>query len=301
MRVTLVSGRNVAATGVDRYADAISRALRGLGVEVEERVHRRREWRVLGKPVGGFASLWAQRALARRGDAPVLHALDPAVAGRGSDVVTVQDLLPEEFPGWFLRSAGDRLNWRLARRYVSRAPRVIAASRATADALVARWEIPRERIRVVHHGIDAATFHPQDGGHPLLSRDGPTIVYVGDDNPRKNVGLVVRALAALRARDGLEPRLVRCGPARFPEVREAYHADAKAGGVKVVEAGYLPDADLRALLSGAAAFAWPTLGEGFGFPPLEAMACGTPVIALDTPVNREVCGPLARYHADEPQ
>lgn len=299
MKVTLVSGRNAQATGVDRYQDAIAKALRAQGVDLEERVIRRREWKPFGRPVGGFASMWAQRALARHGDADVVHALDPAVASRGIDVVTVQDVLPEMFPAWFLTTRGDRLNWRLTRKYVSAAPRVIAASQATADLLHERWAVPRERVTVVHHGIDTASFRPVDERHPLVEDGRPTFVYVGDDNPRKNLALFVRALALL-AKDGLRPRLVRCGPSRFPAVREEYAALAKEGGVEVVEAGYVEDADLRALLSSATAFAWPTLGEGFGFPPLEAMACGLPVVAHDIPINREVCGPLASYHADEP-
>jgi len=243
--------------------------------------------------------MWTQRAFARHGDADVVHALDPAVASRGVDVVTVQDVLPEMFPEWFLRTRGERLNWRLTRKYVSRVPRIIAASAATADELHARWGIRRERMSVVHHGIDTAFFHPVEGKHPLLSKEGPTFVFVGDDNPRKNIGLVVEALAIL-AKDGPRPRLVRCGPSRYPPVREAYHASAKKGGVDVVEAGFVKDEDLRALLSGATAFVWPSLGEGFGFPPLEAMACGCPVIANDIPINREICGPLAGYHANDP-
>lgn len=295
-RALLVSGRNVQATGVDRYAREIAKALRAAGVDVKERVRQRREWRIMGRPVGGLASLWLQglRRQPREG-ADLVHALDTSVASRGCDVVTVQDILPEQFPRWFLRTASQRLDWRLTRRATTRVPIVLSASEATAELLVERWGIERERIVVAHHGIDNKDFHRVNEPSPLVADKGRTFVYVGDDNPRKNL---LRAVEGL-ARIGEPARLVRCGPSRFPDVREAYHAAAKEGGVEIVEAGYVDDAQLRALLSNADAFVWPTLGEGFGFPPLEAMACGCPVVALSTPVNEEICGPLASYHADD--
>lgn len=295
MRVALAFAKNRLATGVDRYAREFPAALRKLGVDTREVVVERREAKVAGLRIGGNLSVWAQRLRLRRGDADLLHALDPAVATRRADVVTVHDLLPEEFPDLLLASRGDRLDWGMTRAAAKRARWFVTPSEATRRALVERWGIDPGRVVASHHGLDHATFRPTPGGSPYLARDKPTLVYVGDDNPRKNVGLVVDALA----KAGIDARFVRVGPARFPDVHEAYRRRAKEAGIDLVEPGYLDDGQLARLLTGAAAFVWPTRGEGFGFPPLEAMACGAPVVALDTPINHEICGPLARYHADD--
>lgn len=300
MRVALAYAKNRLATGVDRYAREFPRALRGIGVGVSERPIERRELKVGPVRVGGNASVWAQRLGLRRGDADLLHALDPAAAPARADVVTVHDLLPEEFPDLFLASAGARLDWSMTRANARRARFFVTPSEATRRALIDRWQVEGARIVAAPHGIDHDVFRPTPVGSRWLAEGRPTLVYVGDDNPRKNVDLAVAAVGELKARHGIDARFVRVGPARFPDVHEAYRRAAKERGVDLVEPGYLSDEELVPLLSGAAAFLWPTRGEGFGFPPLEALACGAPVVALDTPIDREICGPHARYHPDDP-
>lgn len=300
MKVALASAKNRQATGVDRYAREIASALRAKGVDAREIVLERREAKIGPLRVGGFASLWLQRLRARRGDADLLHALDPAAATRGCDVVTIHDILAEQFPDLFLTDLRARLDWTLTRRLARGARMIVTSSDATKDEIVKRWGYDASRIVTAHLGIDHARFRPTPGGSPLLAKDGPTLVYVGDDNPRKNVVLAVRALGALRETHGVRARLVRVGPSRFESVHGEYRRIAKEQELDLVEPGFLGDEEMVKLLSGASAFVWPTLGEGFGFPPLEAMACGAPVVALDTPVNREIAGPLARYHENDP-
>lgn len=299
MRAVLASAKNRQATGVDRYAREIAAALRALGVTTREVVIERREARIAGIRMGGSLSLWAQRLRAARGDADVLHALDPNVVSKGTDVVTIHDLLIEEYASELQPTARARLDWRMTRALAKRVPFLITHSEAGRQEVLRRWGVAPERVVASHLGIDHATFHPVTERSPLLAEGKPTLAYVGDDNPRKNVGLLVHALADLRARHGIEARLVRVGPSRHPAIHEAYRASARSSNVDLVEPGYVDDAALVALLSHVDAFLWPSRGEGFGFPPVEAMACGAPVVALDTPVAREVLGPGARYHADD--
>lgn len=299
MTVALVSSRNVQATGVDRYAVNLGAALARAGAQVERVDLQRKEWRVGSRQVGGLASLWWQRLASRVSGFEVVHALDPSVAMANTDVVTVHDLLVELDPATYQRTLGAKLDWRLSRRQASRAPYLIAVSEVTRQAILDAWGIDPSRVTTIHHGIDADVFHPVRADSPLLAKDKPTFVYVGDDNPRKNVGLVVDALRVLRRDHGVEARFVRVGPSRHPSVHGPYRSIAANEALDLVEPGFVPDDELPALLSGAAAFVWPTRAEGFGIPPLEAMACGAPVVALDTPINREVCGPSARYHQDD--
>lgn len=297
-RVALVSALNPEATGVDRYARALAEALRAEGASVEAVRLERRELRLGPLRAGGVASLWWRRARLDPPGADVVHATDPASATRRAHVVTVHDLIPETHPEWSGGLAA-RAEWAWGRAVARRAPALIAVSEATRQETLRRWRVPAERVHVVHHGVDAERFRPSRDPSPLLAPDVPTLAYVGDDNPRKNLALAVSTVAALRERHGVRARLVRAGPARFPGA--PWRALARERGVDLVEPGFLGDDALRALLSGAAAFLWPSLAEGFGFPPLEAMACGAPVLALDTPVNREVLGGLASFHADEPR
>ena len=301
MSVALLYGEGVFATGVKRYADSLEAEYARMGVDAERVLLTRRELRLGFVRAGGFLSLWGARAMAKRTRHDVVHALDPAVATSQTDVVTVHDLIAETHAHWYTHDVVTRLDLRFTRRYARRVPHVIADSDYTRDAIIQHWGVPPERIRTVHLGIDHGLFRPLDAPARALAQDKPNLVFVGDDNPRKNIVLAVRAVAQLKVRHDIDARLIRIGADKFPGVHLGYRQEAATLGVELVEPGALPDDELVATLSGADALVWPTLAEGFGFPPLEAMACGTQVVALDTPINREICASAARYHPDAPE
>ncbi|MFA5862232.1 MAG: glycosyltransferase family 1 protein [Candidatus Thermoplasmatota archaeon] len=298
MKVALVAGRNVMATGIDRYVRSLASELKNEGVDVQLIVQQRREMKLGPMRVGGFLSLYAARFARRPAGVDIVHALDPAVAGPRTDVVTVHDIIAEQFPQWYLRDVRAKVDWAITRHYARSARLLIADSEATRAEIIERWHVPADRVRVAHLGVDASFFAPAGEPSKLLAAERSNVVYVGDDNPRKNIALVVEALALLRIR-GVNARFLRLGPSRFPKVHDAYRQRAKETGVDLVEPGFVSDAEVHALLTHAQAFVWPSLAEGFGLPPLEAMACGLPVVALDTLVNREVLAPLARFHPDD--
>lgn len=296
MKVALTYGEGIFATGVKRYAEHLLPELLLMGVDAEQRALKRRELRFGRRVLGGYVSVWGARLGGRPTGFDVVHALDPSVAARGTDVVTIHDLVVEMFPGWYQTTLAAKIDQRILRTIARRAPFFLADTEATRGEVISRWGVDPERVNVVHLGIDLKTFRPVERPAPLAPGDKPTFVLVGDDNPRKNVRLAVETIVALRAAHGIDARLIRLGAARWPAVSNEYRAIARDGKVDLAEPGGLSDEDLIALLSHADALLWPSLAEGFGFPPLEAMACGTPVVALDTPVNREVCGPLTTYH-----
>jgi glycosyltransferase involved in cell wall biosynthesis len=298
MSVGLLYGRNVFQTGVKRYAEELERELRAQGEDVERVEIARRELRFGKLRVGGFVSFWLAR-LAKAPRHDVVHALAPALAVRGTDVLTIHDLTEEVFPQWYQRGLATRADIRLTRAIGRRVPWLVADSEVTRQHAIKLWKVAPERVVTVHLGIDPERFQPTSERTPLLAEDKPNLVFTGDDNPRKNIALAVRAVAALRREHGIDARLVRVGPTRDPDVHDAYRREAKEQGVDLVEPGFVDDRDLVSLYSHADAFLWPPVAEGFGLPPLEAMACGAPVVALDTPINREVGGPLACYHRDD--
>jgi len=223
----------------------------------------------------------------------------PVVHPRRS-VVTVHDLgylyYPQAHPTlsrWYLD---------LSTRYNARAAtHVIADSVATQRDLVARYRVPAAKITVVYPGRDAAIAPVRDGAGLIATsaRYGLTpgyILYVGTLHPRKNLTRLVEAYALLRQQPpprGEWPPLVLAGRRGWMYDRLAARVRELGLEREVIFPGYVPQADLAALYTGAACFVMPSLYEGFGLPVLEAMACGVPVVAANASSLPEVAGDAA--------
>lgn len=203
----------------------------------------------------------------------------PFFRGAESEVICVHDLAWRIFP----RSKSLRFRSYMNARLPSalrRAKRIVSVSEATAGDLKREYgEGLADRIRIVHNGVDLDTFSP--GG---TRSDEPFLAVVGNQDPRKNLGTLLDALPAFRAR--IRPcRLVLVGPGTTP----------RPSPPAVDFVGYLDDSDLVDLYRASMMVVQPSLYEGFGLPVLEAMACGTPVACADIPVFREIAGDCARF------
>ncbi len=216
-------------------------------------------------------------------------------------VLTVHDLIFERYPEY--HTARNRLFLRAALpRFVQAAQRVIAVSEQTKRDLVELYGTPPEKIDVVYEGIDPVFAPAAPAVVAQVSRqyspnaDGigarPYLLMVGTLEPRKNHLTAMRALARLKAQ-GFPHRLLIAGGEGwlFDEIR----AQVAELGLEedVTFAGHVPFGDLVALYSGADCLLMPSLYEGFGFPVLEAMACGAPVICSNTSSLPEVAGDAA--------
>ena len=189
----------------------------------------------------------------------------------------------------------------LSTRFSVRSARlVIAISHATADDLQKHYQVPEEKIRVIWHGVDTF-FQPVPFRAELMRvrveyqipTQRPFLLYVGTLQPRKNLERLVEAYAAGLRESRLgtpPPTLVLAGKKGW--LYDKLFAQVKSLGLEedVYFPGYIAQADLPALLSGALAFVFPSLYEGFGMPALEAMACGTPLIASRASSLPEVVG-----------
>lgn len=212
---------------------------------------------------------------------------------RGKVIVTCHDLIsvffPENLPlaSRFFYSQWEPFSYR-------KAAKIIAISEHTKKDLMAFLKIPEEKIRVIHLAA-SRDFRPIKSKKTLKKiqkkyRTGPNyILDVGTLEPRKNLSFLVRAYA-LAVREGADVKLVITGKkgwyfeGLFKLVDDLNLKD------KIIFTGYVAENDLPALYSGAKAFVFPSLYEGFGLPPLEAMACGTPVISSNTSSMPEVIG-----------
>ena len=214
-------------------------------------------------------------------------------------VVTVHDLGYRYFPE--AHKALDRVYLDLSTRFNARsAAHVLADSQATKDDLVRFTGVAANRVTVVHLGRDEA-LAPVDDPQRIadmqqrlgLQQQGepaaPAIVYVGTLQPRKNLVRLVDAFALARQQRP-DLQLVLAGKRGWlaDPIFERVAALGLQGAVRFP--GFVADADLPALLSSALCFAFPSLHEGFGFPVLEAQACGAPVLAANSSSLPEVAG-----------
>ncbi len=237
-------------------------------------------WNWLGRPLAEDLAPGAQ----------VVHATTWAVPGtRLPLAVTVHDLAFLRSPEHFTRRGNTYFKRSLERTRCG-ADAVIAPSQATADHCV-REGIPASRIEVVPHGVrtlpvgegEVSRFRSAHG----LQRE--YVLWTGTREPRKNLPTLLRAFALLAPRCP-DLDLVLVGPAGWgDDAQEQALLTELSGRVHVL--GRLSDADLAAAYTGARAFAFPSIWEGFGLPVLEAMAYGTPVVTSAGTCMEEVCGP----------
>ena len=261
LRDALAARDDVELVELSHPRRAVPRVVRGLDRELR--------WFWLGLP----------RAL--RGSRPDLLHLPAAVGPWRAPVplvVTVHDVMALEHPEWFSRA--NALQQRLALPRLARsARRVLVPSRYTAERLLAATGIGGDRVRVAPWGVDVG-FAPGPVDEAVLARHGverPYLLAVGTLQPRKGLEELLEAVG--------DRRLVVVGARGW---RDEAIAERLRG--RALLTGRVDDDELVALLRGADALVHAAHEEGFGFPPLEAMACGTPVVAYRSSSVPEVVG-----------
>lgn len=191
------------------------------------------------------------------------------------------------------------------RRALHRACCILSVSEATRRDLRRLFELPAEKIQVVYNALDArlAQQPPAGEAERTLSRysvQGPYLLYAGNVKPRKNIPRLIEAFAIVR--DELrghpqlkELKLIIIGDelSKHPQLRHAVVKSRTQQDVRFL--GFLPPQALSVFYARAAAFVFPSLHEGFGLPPLEAMALGTPVVTSNVSALPEVLGDAAVY------
>ncbi len=224
-----------------------------------------------------------------------MHSLPYLRSKKTKTVATIHDLAFKFFPDFFPRGDLRRLN--LFTDYAIRnADRLIAVSNSTKNDIMKLYPgVEEDKIKVVYHGYDKTLFNMSVSQKEIrvtkakygISHAG-YIIYVGAVQPRKNIGVLIDAFNIVRKKKEFEDfGLVIAGGLGWM-YKDIIRKIGKAENV--VALGNFKTEDLPALISGAEVFVLPSLYEGFGLPVLEAMACGTPVIAADNSSLREVAG-----------
>jgi glycosyltransferase involved in cell wall biosynthesis len=278
------------AAGIARYARGLTAALkerddlRVIELGGGEVVPRGTLWKKFVTARQDFLWYpWLARSRARNVNADVYHSplpRGPLTRGRPPFVVTVHDLAQihyaETTTRWSRIYAAATL-----RRVIDAADRIIVPSLNTAADLSSTLKIRPERIRVVMPGIDPIFLRALQS-QPVVA--GPYVLFVGTPEPRKNLPRLIEAMRLLRAR-GFRERLVIAGSGGWGNVSlESENVD---------QLGRVSDDQLAALYAHASCLAIPSLHEGFGLPAIEAMACGSPVVAGRTGALPEITGGAA--------
>ena len=212
-------------------------------------------------------------------------------------IATVYDLVWVRFPETMTKY-NLLVHQLCAKRAITNADLIVVISRSTRDELIKTFGVPEGRVRLVYPGV-SERYKPMDSldaAAYISTKYGVPKSYmaaVGTIEPRKNLSLLVCALRILKSSGQLNcPLLIVGGNGwKNSHIWREIHAAELTDDIRFL--GYLPDEDLPYFYGGAQLFLFPSLYEGFGFPPVEAMACGTPVIASDAQCMPEVLGSVA--------
>jgi glycosyltransferase involved in cell wall biosynthesis len=260
--------------------------------------HPRVRWATLPAPARAMGAIWYRFRIPApvewfTGPIDLFHATDYLAppSRRAKTVVTIHDLSFLRHPEFADPDLARYLTIQVPLS-VRRASLVLADSEFTRQELITLLNLSREQVAVVYGGV-GPDFHPvQDEGQDDLP-EPPYILFVGRIEPRKNIGTLLRAYRLLLEQQKDSPPLVIAGGKGWLYEPIFRLADELRLGSRVRFMGHVPDNRLPALLSRAEVFVYPSHYEGFGLPPLEAMACGTPVVASNASSLPEVLGDAA--------
>lgn len=213
-------------------------------------------------------------------------------------VVTIHDCIHLRFPEYLPNRPAYAYARTMMRTSARRARRVLTVSEASRQDILHYLRVPAAKVEVVHNALDERIAEPPTAEalqevRDRFQLDSPFILYAGNIKPHKNVDRLIEAYSILRRRGVEHARLLVIGDevSKYPSLRRLVHRFQLHRHVRFL--GFVPDAVLASLYRLASVFVFPSLYEGFGLPPLEAMAAGAPVITSNVSSLPEVVGDAA--------
>jgi glycosyltransferase involved in cell wall biosynthesis len=224
------------------------------------------------------------------------YVLSPLIRCRA--VVTIHDCIHLRFPEYLPNRMAHVYARAMMGMAARRSCRVLTVSHASKQDILHYLKIPGDKVEVIHNGLDERLARPPTADEMAKVRErfqltSPFILYAGNIKPHKNVDRLIEAYSILRRRGIEDAKLLIIGNeiSKYPHLRRLVHRFNLHQHVRFL--GFVPDATLAALYRLTSVFVFPSLCEGFGLPPLEAMAAGAPVITSNVSSLPEVVGDAA--------
>ncbi len=275
-------------SGTKSYVNNTLQGLAKIGVKYETISIKKVELQFLGKPRLGILFQYLG-SLMKRGSTKVVHSLSPEVTIKNTNVVTIHDVIPYVRPDIYINSLYDKAAFALNFSRALKSERILVSTNVGARDLIDHSQVDQEKIRVIPHSIDHEKFYPASQ-NPYPKDNKIRALMISDFNPRKRLDKIVEKLA----RDD-EIIFYHIGPNQGWENQRQRVLEISRDSKNIFFLGPQPDEELRKYLTYADIFVYLSEHEGFGLPPLEAMACGTNVLVSDIPVFKEVLGDYAHY------
>lgn len=213
-------------------------------------------------------------------------------------VVTIHDCIHLRFPQYLPNRGAVHYARVMMRMAARRSKKVLTVSQASKDDILHYLSVPADKVEVIYNALDerlaiVPTAEEVDRVRQRFLLTSPFILYAGNIKPHKNVDRLIEAFSIMR-KSGIEDvKLLIIGDeiSKYPSLRRLVHRHQLHQHVRFL--GFVPDATLAVLYRLATVFVFPSLYEGFGLPPLEAMASGTPVVTSNVSSLPEVVGDAA--------
>ena len=210
--------------------------------------------------------------------------------GHTKTIITIHDIAPVILPEIY--NVIMRFNFgSILPKLIENTDSVITISNSTKNDLISRFGVDENKINIIPQGVDDSIFYPRSSSEDVLKKykiNPNYLMYAGGDDPRKNLKSLIGAFDEIV--QDIPHDLVLVGPINKKNLTNIVKNQHNSNILRdrIILPGYVNDKDLPVLYSSASAFVFPSLYEGFGLPPLEAMACGVPVIVSDNSSLKEV-------------
>ncbi|MBC7129510.1 MAG: glycosyltransferase family 4 protein [Thermoplasmatales archaeon] len=297
--LTFQSSRYIRYVGVGRYEEDLINGLNGLGINIEKIILNEKEIGI-NPAINRIWVMGLQYFSKPKKKYDIYHASSQFTATKYADIVTVHDVIGlKDIP-----EVKETINvfekglWLACLPLIRKAKRIICVSNATKNDLIRITKIRENRIRVIYQGVDEK-FYP-DKDKEFKEKISPSLLFVSELRFYKNAHLVLKAMKILREKYGEDFNFFIVGKESKTSMKwwNKWKDFILKNNLKVEWLKGVDDDMLRKYYSNVDLFVWPSLAEGFGLPPLEAMACGTNVVCLDNEINREILQDKAFYSSN---